>query len=129
MRKIKKEDLILKISHPLSEDFKISGELHFNDSKAITLASIDFNEKAFQITLDIFNSKGKLNLGNDKSEKINPNNVLASKPITSITNSLDAKSLKRKFNSNLVNPNQKKTKSRGAKFEVNEVEDDKEDEF
>ena len=56
MPKTKKEDLVIKLSHPLSEDFKISGEIKFSETTLTTPNCIDFNEKAFQICFDLFTS-------------------------------------------------------------------------
>lgn len=130
--KNKKDPLIIKISHPLSEGLKISGDLEFTNAEVIDSCSIDFNERAFNISLKLVDLKDtnikttEVNVSKTITSYYTPSSFSSSNNSINTNNLLDKnKNLKRKYNgANLVNPGQKRSKNRGATFIVEDDDDE-----
>ncbi len=133
----KENECILTIIHPITKNVKISSKINFE--KWISKTDKEYSNIIFEILLCIYDSKeefkekiinnnsdnssilsGNLNLKNDKIE-IEQSQIQKSVSGNSI---LEIKhNLKRKFHSNLINPNIKKRKNKGYTF-IQEDEDE-----
>lgn len=110
-----KNSLLLTIIHPISEDVKIKSEIVFD--KCYMSDSDEFRNYNYEMMLELYESKqsilkeSKLAISKIEDKKSNFSNG------TSFTGQLEIKkNLKRKFNSDLINPNAKKRKIKGASF-------------
>ena len=103
-----KDKLYIIIYHPLTDEFKIKNEIQIENF--FSYKSDEFKKLNFEFIIDLFNSK-------DFNEKKENKDSLGKKSITKINLK---KQIKRKFNHNLINPNVKKRKEKGAKFTEDE---------
>ncbi len=125
--KDKKEKFNLILFHPITDDLKIKSEILFEDF--IPEENIEFNKNSFQLCIDSVNFLEK-----KLSEKLNEENCFNHNATEGIINrekefknysskvsaELDfKKNTKRKFVSNLINPNLKKRKIQGNKLMYN----------
>lgn len=111
----KKESLIMTICHFLTDEYRLKGDILLE--KFTTFKSEEYRKLNFEFITDLFNSRKqvfKLNEIIEKPEK------------SSATKINPKKQMKRKFQHDLINPNVKKRKGRGAKFtEDTDEEEDK----
>ena len=120
-----KEAFVLYFYHPISEEIKVKGEISFE--KSFHYNSDEFRNNLYDLVFDLHESeenlKVNLKLGNNSGNSNNPggtlNGNLDSKKKTKIGDI--KKATKRKFVSELVNPNAKRRKGKGAKF-INDEE-------
>jgi hypothetical protein len=114
----KKESLIMSICHLLTDEFKLKGDLLIE--KFIPFKSEEYRKLNFEFITDLFNSRKQVFKQTEITE--NPEK-------SSATKINPKKQMKRKFQHDLINPNVKKRKGRGAKFteEVEEDDEEKED--
>jgi len=136
--KEKTQILVLTIFHPLSEDLKVKSDILFE--QAHLMGSDEFRNFNFDIALELHESKeqslnrekeklqtnsnnincnknGSIEVGNDRGDPEYKENKAGLK--------LELKkNIKRKFISDLINPNIKKRRGKGVKF----VEDSQNDE-
>ena len=133
----KENECILTIIHPITKNVKISSKINFE--KWISKTDKEYSNIIFEILLCIYDSKeefkekiinnnsdnssilsGNLNLKNDKIE-IEQSQI--QKSVSGNSNLEIKHNLKRKFHSNLINPNIKKRKNKGYTF-IQEDEDE-----
>ena len=133
----KENECILTIIHPITKNVKISSKINFE--KWISKTDKEYSNIIFEILLCIYDSKeefkekiinnnsdnssilsGNLNLKNDK---IDIEQSQIQKRISGNSNLEIKHNLKRKFHSNLINPNIKKRKNKGYTF-IQEDEDE-----
>jgi hypothetical protein len=131
--KNQKEPLVLYISHPLKETLKVQSELQF--TKYFTANSEEFKKLNFDFVSEMYQSriqglKDKRDrdlLENSKNYPISSNNS-KNMMISSSGQKLEIKkNLKRKYNSDLINPNAKKRKNKGVKFTMESKNIDEEE--
>ena len=130
-------ECILTIIHPIAKNVKISSKINFE--KFISKTDKEYSNIFFEILLCVYDSKeefkekivnnnsdnlsilsGNLNLKNDK---IVIEQSQIQKSVSGNSNLVIKHNLKRKFNSNLINPNIKKRKKKGFTF-IQEDEDE-----
>ena len=130
-------ECILTIIHPIAKNVKISNKINFE--KLISKNDKEYSNIIFEILLCIYDSKeefkekiinnnsdnnsilsGNLNL---KKDKIDIDQSQTQKSISGNSNLEIKHNLKRKFHSNLINPNIKKRKNKGYTF-IQEDEDE-----
>ena len=133
----KENECILTIIHPITKNVKISSKINFE--KWISKTDKEYSNIIFEILLCIYDSKeefkekiinnnsdnssilsGNLNLKNDK---IDIEQSQIQKSVSGNSNLEIKHNLKRKFHSNLINPNIKKRKNKGYTF-IQEDEDE-----
>ncbi len=114
------DSFFLYFYHPISEDLKVKGEISLE--KQITYQSEEFRSHLYELVFDLHESEEmhKNNLNSDRIEHNTIQTNIDSKKKTKITEM--KKATKRKFVSDLVNPNAKRRKNKGVKF-VNDGED------
>ena len=136
----KENECILTIIHPITKNVKISSKINFE--KWISKTDKEYSNIIFEILLCIYDSKeefkekiinnnsdnnsilsGNLNLKNDK---IDIEQSQIQKRISGNSNLEIKHNLKRKFHSNLINPNIKKRKNKGYTFIQEEEDENKE---
>ena len=136
----KENECILTIIHPITKNVKISSKINFE--KWISKTDKEYSNIIFEILLCIYDSKeefkekiinnnsdnssilsGNLNLKNDK---IDIEQSQIQKSVSGNSNLEIKHNLKRKFHSNLINPNIKKRKNKGYTFIQEEEDENKE---
>lgn len=130
----KTEKLTLIIVHPIAKEIKVSGNIEMDKVNADSLKEVYFDG-----LIELFDSKESIKTKiieeKDNEKKVNlvdNNNLINNKKENnkSFSNGLEFKqNVKRKFHSNLINPNIKKRKKKGVQFieDDNENKDEKEE--
>ena len=110
-----KNRLVLMIFHPVSEDLKVKSEIVFD--KFYLHSSEEFKNFNFDLIFELYESKnnGSQDKVSIKIENSNFNTTYNDNQGQSGKLEIK-KNIKRKYISNLVNPNAKKRKTKGAKF-------------
>lgn len=136
--------LHLTLYHPLSDELKVKSDIIFEKFYSFKNDYEEFKNHNYDVLLELYQSKEVLkemqklqalspNHSNNIKNESNSVNSSNFKAFSSVSNSeignkkLEVKkNLKRKFNSDLINPNIKKRKGRGAKLisENDEFEED-----
>jgi hypothetical protein len=111
----KKESLIMTICHLLTDEFKLKGDILIE--KFIPFKSEEFRKINFEFITDLFSSRKQVFKQTEITEKPGKSSATKINP---------KKQMKRKFQHDLINPNVKKRKGRGAKF-TEKLEEDDED--
>ena len=112
----KKDSLIMTVIHSLTEEFKLKSDILFE--KYHSFKSDEYQKLNFEFITDLFSSRKQTHKQTEVVEKNGK---------SSPTNINPKKQMKRKFQHDLINPNVKKRKGRGAKFTeaAEEEEEDK----
>jgi len=122
--KDKKEKLIMKLFHPISSDLKIKSEIIFEEyisdddlsfnkiSFNLCVDSVTFYEKKTNFFIELSQNKDKIK----ETQQSNKPDIIGNYDLKSSQNFESKKNLKRKFVSDLINPNLKKRKAVGNKF-------------
>jgi hypothetical protein len=111
----KKDCLIMTVIHSLTDEFKLKSDILFE--KYHSFISDDYQKLNFEFITDLFSSRKQVHKQIEITEKNGK---------TSAVKINTKKQMKRKFQHDLINPNVKKRKGRGAKFtEDAEEEEDK----
>lgn len=123
----KNEKLTLIIFHPIAKEIKVSGNIEMEKVNEESIKDIYFDG-----LIELFESKESIKTkiieekDNDKKANLVDSNILPNSKKEnnkSFSNGLEFKqNVKRKFHSNLINPNIKKRKKKGFQF----IEDDNE---
>ena len=134
-------ECILTIIHPIAKNIKISSKINFE--KPFSKSNKEYSNILFDILLSVYDSKEELREKTMNNNDSDNNSVLSVnlkkdksdfdlshlQKNVSGNNSLEIKqNLKRKFHSNLINPNIKKRKNKGYTFIQEEEDDNKEEE-
>ena len=134
-------ECILTIIHPIAKNLKISSKINFE--KPFSKSNKEYSNILFDILLSVYDSKEELREKTMNNNDSDNNSVLSVnlkkdksdfdlsqlQKNVSGNNSLEIKqNLKRKFHSNLINPNIKKRKNKGYTFIQEEEDDNKEEE-
>ena len=134
-------ECILTIIHPIAKNIKISSKINFE--KPFSKSDKEYSNILFDILLSVYDSKEELREKTMNNNDSDNNSVLSVnlkkdksdfdlshlQKNVSGNNSLEIKqNLKRKFHSNLINPNIKKRKNKGYTFIQEEEDDNKEEE-
>lgn len=111
----KKDSLIITINHYLTDEFKLKSEILVE--KFHSFKSEEYYKLNFEFITDLFNSRKHIVKQSETREKSGKSSATKINP---------KKQMKRKFNHDLINPNVKKRKGRGAKFteDINEDDED-----
>jgi hypothetical protein len=108
----KKDSLILTICHNLTDEFKLKSDILFENF--YSFKTEEYRKLNFEFITDLFNSRKHQMKQNDVVDKTGKSSATKINP---------KKQMKRKFQHDLINPNVKKRKGRGAKF-TEDVEED-----
>ena len=134
-------ECILTIIHPIAKNIKISSKINFE--KPFSKSDKEYSNILFDILLSVYDSKEELREKTMNNNDSDNNSVLSVnlkkdksdfelshlQKNVSGNNTLEIKqNLKRKFHSNLINPNIKKRKNKGYTFIQEEEDDNKEEE-
>ena len=134
-------ECILTIIHPIAKNIKISSKINFE--KPFSKSDKEYSNILFDILLSVYDNKEELREKTMNNNDSDNNSVLSVnlkkdksdfdlshlQKNVSGNNSLEIKqNLKRKFHSNLINPNIKKRKNKGYTFIQEEEDDNKEEE-
>ena len=134
-------ECILTIIHPIAKNIKISSKINFE--KPFSKSNKEYSNILFDILLSVYDSKEELREKTMNNNDSDNNSVLSVnlkkdksdfdlsqlQKNVSGNNTLEIKqNLKRKFHSNLINPNIKKRKNKGYTFIQEEEDDNKEEE-
>lgn len=133
---LKKKNQVLTMIHPLANDLKVSSQIVFESS--YTTNEKEYNVIVFDSLINLYNDKIEIIRLNEK-EKEQAIQLKDSEHKSLITNSSNfnsaisqkdasrgileiKKNVKRKYQSNLINPNIKKRKKKGVQFIKDEEE-------
>ncbi len=134
-------ECILTIIHPIAKNIKISSKINFE--KPFSKSDKEYSNILFDILLSVYDNKEELREKTMNNNDSDNNSVLSVnlkkdksdfdlsqlQKNVSGNNTLEIKqNLKRKFHSNLINPNIKKRKNKGYTFIQEEEDDNKEEE-
>jgi hypothetical protein len=114
-----KDCLIITFIHPIAEDLKMKSEISFE--KFYNSNSDEFRNINYDIMLELYESKQHIQIQKEKEQVKIPSNQVTSNLVSA---KLEVKkNMKRKYNADLINPNAKKRKNKGAKFIQEENKD------
>ena len=114
----KKENLIVSLYHPITDDLKVKSEIIFENY--IKADDRDFQKLSFNLCFESINSfekkmEDKNNFSTENNKNLDDRDKIEKG--SKISARLDfKKNQKRKFASDLINPNIKKRKGKGNKF-------------
>ena len=111
--------------HPISEELKVKGEISFETS--FPYKSEEFKNNVYELMFDMFQSEEKFKASVKSGTIISGQNPVGVDSKKKMKIGEKKKTAKRKFVSELVNPNAKRRKNKGAKFVAEDDDETKND--